>query len=301
MRWITQFEQKYGPDTVTRLESAHLTLRMLLDDCSTAPFIIPKRLLILDGFPKFDKDEVQILSRSIHPDTLLLVIEPKPDKRLGGIKELLKIAEVKEFKPMTGSALTSWVKAQLQKTGASMQTDALATLIDMTGEDQDMLSQELSKLSLFANGKPITRTDVEEMIAPTEEGVVWKLTDLLAAGKKQDALAYAHRLIERGGDAYGLWAILLNMLKNVVDVFAQLQAGNRDLNLIAQQSGVNFFAVRSISPHAAKLKQADLASFLSWAADSDIQLKTGQLRATDEAPQELLALIDRFLMQYPMA
>ncbi len=298
-RWIAQFIEKYGEDNMIRLDGSKTTFRDLLDEVSVAPFISPKRLVVLEGVMKASKEEIRMLPEHIHPDTIVLFADPKPDKRLAGTKELLAIAEVKEYKPLVGAQLQQWIKAQVAAEGSSIEPAAVSALLDMTGEDQDMLEQELKKLSLHATGKSITKADVEEMVDPSDEGVVWKLSDLLAAGRKQEALTYAHRLVERGGDAYGLWAILLNLLKNTVAVCGETAEGNSDQKSISENTGIHFMAIRSLMPLGRKLKEKDLRAMTAWTVEADKSLKTGGYRSTDESPEELLGLIDRFLLSFP--
>lgn len=298
-RWIAQFEQKYGSENIIRLDGAKIAFRELLDEAGTAPFIAPKRLVVVDGILKASKEEIKLLPQVIHENNIVLFADPKPDKRLAGTKALLELAEVKEFKPVTGPALQSWIKATVQSLGTSIEPAAMTLLLDMTGEDQDLIDQELQKLALYAQGRAITAADVEESVSPTDEGIVWKLTDMLAAGNRQAAVRYAHRIMDRGGDAYGLWAILLNLLKNAVAVYAEVKSGNTDQKEISERTGLHFMAVRSLLGHARSLKKDQLREMVRWAAEADKALKTGGYRATDEAPEELRALVDRFLLNYP--
>ena len=68
---------------------------------------------------------------------------------------------------------------------------------------------------------------------------------------------------------------------------------------IAEKTGVHPFALRSLQPYAQRMKSVDLRQFLDWAVAADRDLKTGGYRATDEAPEELQALIDGFILKSP--
>lgn len=298
-RWLDEFEKKHGSENIQRIDGPKITIRALLDEVSIAPFIAAKRLVVIDGVPKFSKEDVQLLAQAIHPDSILLIVDPKPDKRLGGTKELIATATTKEFAPLQGPPLRAWIAAHVAQHGSKITTDAMETLIEMIGEDQDLLAEELKKLALFAGACGITRHDAEEMTTPTAEGIIWRLSDLLAAGKKEQAAAYAKRMLDRGSDAYGMWAILLNLLKNVCAVHAAVAEGGKDNKAIAEETGIHPFAIRSIVPHASSVNRAKLQAFLEWACAADVELKTGGYRATDEFPQEIMALVDRFLLAYP--
>jgi len=298
-RWVQEFTKKHGEDNMIRLDGKSQSLRTLLDEVSMMPFLAEKRLFVIDGIPKLDKEEVEVLLEQIHPQVIVLFTDPKPDKRLGGVKQLLAKAEVKEFAPLKGSMLAQWVSDAARLNNATLDPKARDLLIEFVGEDQEMLLREVEKLALHAGGKPVTKEDVDNMTIPTDEGVVWKMTDLLSAGRKKDAAAFVKKTLDRGGDAYGLWAILLSFLKNTAAVRIALDSGVVSSKEIAEETGVHPFALRSLLPYVQKCKASDINAFVRWAAESDIRLKTGLLRATDEAPEEIRALLDRFVLTCP--
>ncbi len=299
MRWIGQFRKKHGEENLIRLEGKGLDMRLLLDEISAAPFLAESRLVIVDGVPKCTKEDIDMLERVIHPKTVLLFADASPDKRLAGTKALLKSAEVKEFKALQPAALRQWAEALTREAGSSLEQGAFETLLELVGKDQDMLAEEVKKLSLLAAPKPVTRDLAEEMGVPSDEGVVWRMTDLLSAGNRLEAARFAKTSIARGGDAYGMWAILLNSLKNLVAVSAAVQAGETDPTAIASKTGVHPFALRSMLPYARRTDAAKLRVFLDRIVEDDIALKTGTYKATDESPEEIVSLIDRFILTSP--
>ncbi len=297
-RWIDEFVKKYGPDTVVRMEGKGLTVRDLLDEVGVMPFLAEKRLVIVDGVPKATKEEMTALEAAVHPSTILLFADPAPDKRLGGVKQLMEIAATKAFPAVRGPKLMQWLSAEAARLGVTFERGAAESMVERLGDDQEALASELEKLSVGVQGRAVTLDDVDVHTIPTDEGVVWTMTDLISAGKKKEALAYARRLLERGSDAYGLWAILLSMLKNVVAVRAALDDGLSGKD-IAERTGVHPFALRSVQPYAAKCSREELVRAVAWTVEADVRLKTGGYRATDDAPQELHALIERFLFAIP--
>lgn len=298
-RWIDEFAKKHGSDNIVRLDGKGLTIRDLLDEVGVMPFLSEKRLVIVDGVPKATKEEMQALETAIHPATVLLFADPAPDKRLGGVKHLISIATAKIFAPVRGPKLIQWLVAEAQHLGVSFRPGAAEALVEQLGDDQESLASELQKLSLAVSGGVITSEDIEKHTIPTDEGVVWTMTDLVSAGKRKEALQYVRRLLDRGADAYGLWSILLSMLKNVLLVRAAIDDGLTNGRDIAERTGVHPFALRSMQPYAGRCALAELTRAVAWAVEADVQLKTGGYRATDESPQELHALIERFLMEMP--
>lgn len=297
-RWIDEFSKKYGPDNIVRAEGKGMTVRELMDEVGVMPFLSEKRLVVVDGVPKATKEEMQALENAIHPSTILLFVDPAPDKRLGGVKQLMEIAATKSFAPVRGPKLMQWIASEAARLGVSFERGAAESMVERLGDDQEALSTELEKFAIGIQGRPVTIDDVDAHTIPTDEGVVWTMTDLISAGKRKEAMAYTRRLLERGSDGYGLWAILLSMLKNVVAVRAALDEGLSGKD-IAERTGVHPFALRSVQPYAAKCSSGELSRAVAWAVEADVRLKTGGYRATDDAPQELHALIDRFLFELP--
>ena len=298
-RWIDEFVKKHSPENLLRLNGKDVKIRTLLDETGVAPFLAERRLVLIDGVPVFTKEEVTRVYENIHPAVIVLISDPAPDRRLGGVKEFLSVAEVKEFKNPAPKVLLTWMQSTVAAEGGSILPAACTTLLELVGNEQDMLIEELRKLALAVQGRPISAADVEEMAMPSSEGVVWKLTDLLAAGRKPEAFLFAHRYLARGGDAYGMWAILLGMLRNLTAISMASSSGRVDQKQLAADLQIHPFAIRSLLPYAQRAKRPHLQRFVDQAVDSDIALKTGQFRATDEAPEELLALIDRFILSCP--
>ena len=298
-RWIEEFSRKFGADTIVRLDAKGLTIRALLDEVGVMPFLAEKRLVVVDGIPKSTKEEIRALESSIHPATVLLFVDPSPDKRLGGVKELMAIATTKTFLPLKGAPLMAWVGQEAGRLGMSMERGAAESLLERLGDDQDLIATELEKLSLAVGEKPLTASDIDAHTIPTDEGVVWTMTDLISSRKRAEALRYVRRLLDRGSDAYGLWAILLSMLKNVVLAKAAIEDGLRSHKDIAERTGIHPFALRSLEPYATSCSREELSMMVSWATEADVRLKTGGYRSTDEAPQELHALLERFITLMP--
>lgn len=295
--WCQRFTEKYGAENLVRIDGKGLTNRVLLDEISTAPFLAEKRLCVVSGTPSFAKEEVEQLPNVIHPACVLLIVDPKPDKRLSAVKTLFKVATVKEFPPLAPGPLLQWMQQYAAAGTAALDAGVARALMETAGTDQQMLARELEKLRLVAAGRAITREDVQALAVPSGESEIWQLTNLIAERRSSEALRYARSLLEGGEDPHGLWSILLWMLKNVVYVAAATKAGMRQPGAIASTFGVPFPSVRSSMALASGADQQKLRALVDWAVDTDRALKTGGYRATGEAPQELLGLIDAFILR----
>lgn len=291
--WIGEFAKKHGDENLLRLEARETSIRALTDEVSVAPFIAERRLVIVDGIPSGEKEDIERLHRSMHPDTVLLFTDPKPDKRLSIVKFLMKIAECEEFRPLTTAALNKWFTDEMKTLGGSINPDAKAFLLDRLGNEQALLAQECRKLVLYAQGKEITRDHVEALVLCQSEKQVWELMDLLAQRKTAEAIQYVKRMLSQGESIIGLWNIFLWMMSNLVPVASAIDDGITTPGGIAKHIGMNMRNVQTLLPLIRSMSREQLTALVQRIVDYDIALKTGQIRASDQEPEELLSVINR--------
>ncbi len=264
----------------------------MFDAVAVAPFIAEKRLVVLSGIPKVEKEQIQQIQQIIHPAVLLLIIEPKPDKRLSATKELLNIADIKTCTLLKGVGLQKWLQEFVQSLGSQIDQSQAKNLIAHVGEDQMLLASEAGKIATYATDRAITSEDIETLVMLSTEQAGWKLMDLIAAGKEKEALQFAQELLKRGENPYALWSRMVWMVTQLVAVAACVEEGNANPANIAKSAGVPFPTARTLVPLARKTNTVSLRKVLEQFADADIGLKTGKFRSTVDATDEITALID---------
>lgn len=304
-RWKQSFAAKHGPENLQVLLGATQTVSSIMDAVATMPFIAERRLVLCEGVPKIDKDGLSRVLEVLHPQVIFVVYETKVDKRLGIVKDLLEKAEVKQFDSLPPPKLSAWIREYAASRGAIIGPDAIRALQSIAGDDQWMLQGELDKLAVHAGvasaadtvrNPEITIDHIDVLCVPSGSQVVWQLTDLIGGRKSVQALQFFRRRLERGEEPYGMWVILLNMIKNISALRICLDAGICDERSIAKSSGVNFFSVRGLLPLARSFDRTRVKTLVDWAASTDIALKTGELKYTAERPEELIVLAERAIL-----
>ena len=291
-RWIRGFAEKHGEENCSRIEGVGLSYGKLLDEVAVLPFTAQKRLVVVEGVPAFSKEEMERLPKDIHPDVLLLFIDGSPDKRKSGTKALLTIADVRDCTLPSGAALDAWIRDSFTKEGTTIEPNALRMLLSNAGTEQILLAEEIRKLALYAGPRPVTARDIELLVLPTGERNAWHLMDLLSEGDQRRALTFVHDLLSRGETAAGLWPMLLWTVSQLTAVAGAAELGARSPQEVMKKAGVKFGSARSLLPAARRLDRAALRRILQKFAQADIDLKTGVLRSTAEAPQEAEAILD---------
>ncbi len=290
VRWKKGFVDKHGAENMLEVSSSEEKLSSLMDHVAAMPFIAEKRLVIVRGIPTLEKEEMTRFLGAIHPQTIVAFVDPKPDKRLTSVKTLQQIAVTKEYKALSPGERALWLTEEAKRHGAELTEPGKKALLDIVGDDQWMLSSELAKLALTR--KPIDREAVITYVIPSGERIIWGFTNLLGEGNVHGALTYFREQMERGEDPYGLWVILLDMVKKLVLVWTALQENIAPGN-IASELKLSPFVVRGIMPLARSLSSGSIETLLSFMASSDLALKTGGYRYTQDHPEEVTALIER--------
>ncbi len=182
------------------------------------------------------------------------------------------------------------------KYGAKIDAPAIQFLIDYIGTDPWMLSSELRKLSVAPPDGVITRDHVSLLSAPSGDRIIWGMTNLLGERRIPQAMAFFREQLERGEEPYAIWSILLNMVKNLVLVWACVQEGIRDQSAVARELKLSPFVIRGVWPLAVSLSRPQVQWLTKFMAESDIALKSGGYKYTVEHQEEVIALIERSML-----
>ncbi|PIR49181.1 DNA polymerase III subunit delta [Candidatus Peregrinibacteria bacterium CG10_big_fil_rev_8_21_14_0_10_55_24] len=301
-RWIRHFREKHGEENLLRIEAKGLTTLDILREVAVAPFIAQSRLVVVDGPLRWLKADVEQLREQIHPQVVLLTVVHLESDKYGKLpatmKEYAKVAEQKTFPLLRRTELLQWVAACAQEHGVSITNAARDCLLEMVGEDQGMLRQEIIKLSLFAAGKPIERDHVLAAGVCAGEREIWPLMDVLGTGDVRSALRYLESALERGSSPSGIWTQFLWMVSQLVLVWSALEDGVSHPTAIVKHVGVRPSAARALLPFARTIKRHDLLRITDRVARTDRDLKTGVLRATGEAPEELTVALEACILSF---
>jgi DNA polymerase III subunit delta len=205
----------------TRLDGQHLTLNELKDNCNTAPFLSPYRLVIVDGLlerfePKWGKQwsgkravttsqsvlgEWKSLGPCIEqmPQTTILVLI---DGKIGGnnplLKKLAPLAKVRTFPLLRGGRLIAWIRQQVVEEGGSITPQAVKLLAELVGGNLWTMNNEITKLLLYTQGRSITEDDVRQLTDYAQEVNIFALVDAVVEEQVEKAQLALHRLYQEG-------------------------------------------------------------------------------------------------------
>ena len=283
----------------TVLEGSDLKLQHLLEVANVVPFLAERRLVIAEGLlGRFEEvrparrrgaargrrndllEEWKDLPQSLGelpPTTLLVFLEGRLGRGNPLLSKLSELAEVKEFRTLTGDALSRWLGRRKNEMGLKIDSDAERQLIDLVGGDLWAMQGELEKLALYADGETVDREMVQLLVANSREANIFRTVDMVLGGRTSNALRLIKQMQESGADAGYIIAMLARQLRLMLlakDLVGQGVPGSemaRRLGLTAD------FAVKRTQEQARRHSKEKIVAMYVSLLEADLAIKRGQL------------------------
>lgn len=198
---------------LSRLEGAKTSLDELYQAVNALPFLSDRRLTVVsDLAPRLLEKESAAAFRKLlegmpESTTLVVTLEDDWDRshwmHLGAkhwlrtwIEEQGSAAALRECRPPGVREMPGWIMRRVKAGGGEITPPAAAALAGQVGNDTTIALQEIEKLLLYANGRPIQPADVQLLTAQTAEPDIFAMVDALGTGNGGLALNLLHRLLE---------------------------------------------------------------------------------------------------------
>ncbi|HJY54384.1 MAG TPA: DNA polymerase III subunit delta [Candidatus Udaeobacter sp.] len=216
-----------------------------------------------------------------------LISATEVDKRRSFYKTLLKRAELQVFDRLD-SARTGWeeeateiVRRRARKRKLEFDDDALDLFVLLTGGDTRQIDNELEKIDTFLGKERAARVElIRELVPLSRAGVIFELSNAVAARDLELALALVRRLLEQGENAIGiLLAAIVPTIRNLLLAkdLMETHGIRRPHSPFQFISAINRLPVKA-TEHVPRKKDGSINAYgLAVAAQHAHQFKTNQL------------------------
>lgn len=289
---LQELKRKYvdaslGDTNLAHLDCASLEPNVLASQLLALPFLAKTRLVVLDALLSRGSKELQEKFLDLLPklpeSTNVVVYESRtPDKRTSGFKRLLKETKAQEFAVLEGAQLAAWIDAELAGAGATITRSARDELVRRSDGSSWKLATELQKLATAVVDRPDGERVIDDALVddlvqgvPTES--VFALTDALASGNTEAALARLRVLLEQGENAQQLVALLASTLRTLLLLRDALDRGVTREPAIADATGLKSFVIRKNLAAARAQSFGELVGFMRALAELDVATKRGTI------------------------
>ena len=189
-----------------RLDNETFDIRSFADAVENLPMLAEHTLVQVDDIDLFKLGEAdrtkmtEILSDIPDYCTIVftyLTVSWKPDKRLKKLWEAVdKNANVVEFAKQDQRDLVAWITRHFAARSKRISNDLCVYLIDITGGTMTALAGEIDKICAYSGADEIRKSDIDAVTEPVLDAVVFQMTDLLSAGRYDQALNKLQQLLK---------------------------------------------------------------------------------------------------------
>jgi len=280
----------------TTLDGQDMTLDQLRTVCETVPFLAEKRLVIVNGLlgrfePKSkssrqkkatrksnQKNESESLGAymgEIPDSTILVLIDGKLKSNNPLLKEISAKSKMKSFPLLRDNELRPWIQRRIKEEGGNISPQAVATLARFAGSNLWFMSNEISKLLLFAAGRRIEEDDVTAVVSYTHEVNVFAMIDAIIACKAATAQQSLQQLLQRGAAPVQLLVMLSRQFRMIARAKELLNNRKSKIEIQNKLGLASEFALRKTLDQANKYSGEQLIEIYHRLLEADLSIKTG--------------------------
>ncbi|HEY1644919.1 MAG TPA: DNA polymerase III subunit delta [Candidatus Saccharimonadales bacterium] len=257
--------------SVTKINAQEVSLEDLKMELSSYSLFSEQRLIILyvpskvKGFDEY----IEEASSNLADQTTVVIVEPTLDKRKTYYKYLQAKTDFRQFAQLSGAALTKWAEDYVKELGGSISPGDTAYLIDRVGDDQLLLSQEITKLILYS--EDINRTTIDLLTEQSASSTIFELLDAAFSLNSKKALnIYTEQRLQKVEPEQIL--AMISWQLNTLALY--MTSKNLSSSQITSGSGLSPYTLSKARQIAAKLVFSDLKRLVGDLSSLDLRSKT---------------------------
>lgn len=251
----------------------------LLDDASSLSLFGDQRLLELripSGKPATEGSQaLQAYLQQAAPGDVLLIIAgriDKPSQNSKWFKAIDAAGATVQLWPVSAEQLPRWLDQRAAARGIRIDRDALDLLAERVEGNLLAAVQELEKLELLAEGRPIDLEAVTASVANSARFSLFNMIDAALAGRPRDSLRMLHGLRAEGGQPAALLWALVRELELLLALTRAVEAGRAPAQAMGE-TGVWKSRQGPVGAALARHSSAGCRDLLALAARLDASIK----------------------------
>lgn len=266
-----KFATKHGEDSVIKRRGEDLKVNDFPDLFTGNSLFSTNQIVVIDQ-PQQNRELCEYLIQNIGDlpaETELVLVEPKPDKRLKWFGQVKKHGQIIDKANLSPPELSRWIQTEVKARGGQIDSAGARYLVERAGNNQWQLHNEIDKLINF---KPeITKKQIDELVEPSLDETIFQLLDLALQGKASKALAIYDELIKRDLDAFQTVTMMGWQVHNMVIVKTNI---NSSLSQLAGRAGLAPFVVSKTQRLVRNITLGQIKKLIELVLDAERDLKT---------------------------
>ncbi len=265
-----------------RFNGENFDLRDFADAVENLPMMAQRTLVQVEDIDLFKLPEdsrnkmIDVLTDIPDYCTVIFIydtVEFKPDKRLKKLWEAVSAGEIVEFAKQDQRDLISWISRHFSAKGKRIAGDLCAYLIEITDGTMTSLAGEIEKIAAFSAADTICKADIDAVTEPVLDAVVFRMTDMIAAGDYGNALVTLQKLLKMQQEPIVILAAIGSHLRRLGAARTLLDRGG-SAGELAKMCGVADFVARKAMDAARRFRPEFFKKAMELVLETDMKMKT---------------------------
>lgn len=211
-----------------------------------------------------------------HENIQMVLFETsKFDARTKLYKTIKKLGNVVETKMSSEPQLLGWIASELKQHKVKVENSVAKQILARVGTDQNLLENELGKLTLLVNSEK--REKVEqgdlEILTESKDAVIWDFMDAMTSRDKKRALHILERIYKNDSD----FPYLCAMLSKQIKMLYWLKSGSVPEEVMKKDFGVHPYTISLLRKNLSKFETPFLKLLFSKLTNLDFKVKQGKI------------------------
>ncbi len=262
-----------------RLNNETFSLEALADALQALPMMAERTMVLLEDVNLFDcgdTDTLTALLNDLSPECCLVVYleEFKPDKRKKKLWEAIeKHAVLADFAYQSETDLKPWIARHFRSAGKQIAPELCSYLLQQCGLSMTRLHGEILKICAYSGAEVIVRADIDAVVEPTLEAVVFQITDALGQRDFDRALERLHVLLKLQTEPIPIVAAIGAQARRLYAA-KLLQNAGKSAEALASLCGIAPYAATKTMQQARRLSERFCRRAVELCCQTDYRLKT---------------------------
>lgn len=203
-----------------------------------------------------------------------LTVQWKPDKRFKKLWEAVeKNGLAVEFAKQNQQDLVAWITRHFSARNKKIPTDLCVYLIDITGGTMTAISGEIDKICAYSGADTIKRSDIDAVVEPVLDAVVFQMTDLLGEGAYDQALLKLQQLLKMQQEPLAILGAVGGHYRRLATARTLLDNG-RNSSELQKLYGLPDYPARKTMEAARRVRPQFCAKAAELILETDYRMKT---------------------------
>ncbi len=278
-----------------KLTNESFSMQALIDGVEAMPMMAEYTLTVVDDVDiwKFSEEDRNKLTELISdiPEYCTLIftyetVEWKTDARYKKLADAIrKYANIVEFPKQEARDLIPWIGRHFASRQKKIAPNLCAYLIEITDGTMTALAGEIGKICAFSAADEITKSDIDAVVEPALDAIIYEISEQLSAGETGKALIKLEQVLKMQEEPISVLGTIGAHFRKL-SAARVLQDNGRPYAELMRLYHMGDWAARKTMQASSKFSPRVLQAVAELIVETDYKMKT----STDD-PKRLLEVL----------